>query len=271
MTSEPDGTLTQLDPESGEPVGKPIQLDTGISGIATGAGAVWVTNPRRGQLLRVDPTTGRVVRTIPIHGRPGPIAFGGDRVWVADEGGAGVTAVNAKSGEIFKRGLVPHAAPLRLAVGAGGLWVTSASTGAVRRIDLGSGNPAPPIPVGRGPAGVTVAHGLVWVANSRGDTVSKVDPSIGQVLGDPIEVGGRPGGIDAGTSTVWVASAAEDAVTRIDLESGERSGPPIEVGSEPGAVAVGETAVWVADNGEGAITRIEPCGPMGLKRPIFGR
>jgi len=258
VTSEPDGTLTRLNPESGAAVGRPIELGAGISGVAVGAGSVWVADPRRGEILQVDPTTGRVVRTIAVGGSPGPIAFGGNRVWVADEAGAGVTAVNARSGEVFKRGLVPHAAPLRLAVGAGGLWVTSASTGAVRRIDLGSGSPAPPIAVGRGPAGVTVAHGLVWVANSRGDTVSKVDPAIGQVLGDPIEVGGRPGGIDAGTTTVWVASAAEDAVTRIALESGERIGGPIAVGSEPGAVAVGESAVWVADNGEGAVTRIEP-------------
>jgi streptogramin lyase len=258
VTSEPDGTLTQLDPESGEPVGKPLQLGAGISGVAVGAGSVWVTDPRRGELLRVDPTTGDVVATIDVGGRPGPIAFGAGSVWVADEEGAGVSAIAAKGGEVYRRGLVPHAAPLRLAVGAGGLWVSSATTGAVRRIDLSTTHPAPPIAVGRGPAGVTVAHGLVWVANSRGDTVSKVDPSIGQVLGDPIEVGGRPGGIDAGTSTIWVASAAEDAVTRIDLESGERSGAPIEVGSEPGAVAVGGSAVWVADNGEGAVTRIEP-------------
>jgi streptogramin lyase len=257
VTSQPDGTLTRLDPASGDPVGKPMQLGAGIAGVAVGAGSVWVSDPRRGEILQVDPKTGRVVKTIAVGGSPGPIAFGGDRVWVADEGGAGVTAVNAGSGDVFKRGLVPHAAPLRLAVGAGGLWVTSASTGAVRRIDLSSGRPARPIAVGRGPAGVTVAHGLVWVANSRGDTVTKVDPSIG-VLGNPIEVGGSPGGIDAGTSTVWVASAGEDAVTRIDLESGERTGAPIEVGSKPGAVAVGESAVWVADNGEGAVTRIEP-------------
>jgi streptogramin lyase len=257
VTSQPDGTLTRLDPESGDPVGKPMQLGAGIAGVAVGAGSVWVSDPRRGEILQVDPKTGRVVKTIAVGGSPGPIAFGGDRVWIADEEGAGVTAVNAGSGDVFKRGLVPHAAPLRLAVGAGGLWVTSASTGAVRRIDLSSGQPARPIAVGRGPAGVTVAHGLVWVANSRGDTVTKVDPSIG-VLGAPIEVGGSPGGIDAGTSTVWVASAGEDAVTRIDLESGERTGAPIEVGSKPGAVAVGDSAVWVADNGEGAVTRIEP-------------
>jgi streptogramin lyase len=258
VTSEPDGTLTQLNPETGKAVGKPLQLGAGISGVAVGAGSVWVTDPPHGEVLRVDPKTGKVLARIDVGGHPGPIAFGGGSVWVADEEGTGVSAIDARGGRVYRRGLVPHAAPLRLAVGAGGLWVSSASTGAVRRIDLSSAHPAPPIAVGRGPAGVTVAHGLVWVANSRGNTVSKVDPSIGQVLGDPIEVGGRPGGIDAGTSTVWVASAAEDAVTRIELESGERSGAPIEVGSEPGAVAVGESAVWVADNGEGAVTRIEP-------------
>jgi streptogramin lyase len=258
VTSQPDGTLTRLNPNSGEPVGKPRQLGAGISGVAVGAGSVWVSDPPRGEVLRVDPKSGEIVKTIAVGGSPGAIAFGGGDVWVADEDGAGVSVVAAKSGRVVRRGLPPHAEPLRLAVGQGGLWVSSASTGNVRRIDLSTFRVDSPIPVGRGPAGVTVAHGLVWVANSRGDTVSKVDPSIHAVLGDPIEVGGRPGGIDAGSSTVWVASAAEDALTRIDLESGERSGAPIQVGSEPGAVAVGETAVWVADNGEGAVTRIEP-------------
>jgi streptogramin lyase len=258
VTSQPDGTLTRLNPESGAVVGRPFRLGAGISGVAVGAGSVWVSDPPHGEVLEVDPQSGKVVKTIALGGSPGAIAFGGDDVWVADEDGAGVSAIAAKSGRVLRRGLPPQAQPLRLAVGQGGLWVSSASTGTVRRIDLNTFRVDSPIPVGRGPAGVTVAHGLVWVANSRSDTVTKADPSIHAVLGDPIEVGGRPGGIDAGNSTVWVASAAEDAVTRIDLESGERSGAPIQVGSEPGAVAVGETAVWVADNGEGSVTRIEP-------------
>jgi streptogramin lyase/predicted Ser/Thr protein kinase len=258
VTSERDGTLTRLDPASGEAVGEPLRLGPGIAGVAVGAGSVWVSDPPRGEVLRVDPESGRVVERIEVGGSPGPIVFGGDRVWVADGEGAGVSAINARGGEVHRRGLIPHAAPLRLAVGAGGLWVSSASTGNLRRIDLGSALPGEAVPVGRGPAGVTVANGLVWVANSRSGTVTRVDPSIHSVVGAPIEVGGRPGGIDAGTDAVWVASAAEDAVTRIDLESGDRVGAPIQVGAEPGAVAVGADAIWVADNGEGAVTRIEP-------------
>jgi streptogramin lyase len=258
VTSEPEGTLTRLDPASGDPVGRALRLGAGISGVAVGAGSVWISDPPRGEVLRVDPKAGKVVERIAVGGSPGPIAFGDGRVWVADEEGAGISVINARGGDVYRRGLVPHAAPLRLAVGAGGLWASSASTGSVRRIDLSSARAGAPISVGRGPAGATVAHGLVWVANSRGGTVSRVDPSIHAVLGDPIEVGGRPGGIDGGTDAVWVASAANDTVTRLDLDSGEPVGAPIDVGSEPGAVAVGATAVWVADNGEGAVTRIEP-------------
>jgi len=258
VTSERDGTLTRLDPESGAVAGRPVRLGAGVSGVAVGGRWLWVTNQRRGQLLRLDRGSGRRLQTIALGGAPGAIALGGGRVWVADDDGRGITAVNAEGGRVYRRGLAPLAAPLRLAVGAGGLWVSSASTGNVRRIDLGSLRVDAPIPVGRGPAGVTVAGGLVWVANSRGGTVSRVDPSIHAVLGDPIEAGARPGGIDAGTSTVWVASAADDTVTRIELESGDRDGDPIAVGSEPGAVAVGADAVWVADNGDGAVTRIEP-------------
>jgi DNA-binding beta-propeller fold protein YncE/tRNA A-37 threonylcarbamoyl transferase component Bud32 len=258
VTSERDGTITRLDPDSGEPIGRPLHPGFGVAGVAIGGKWVWVTNSLRGELLRLDPENGRVLKTIDVGGRPGPIALGGGRVWVADESGRGVSAVNSEGGRVLQRGLPPQTTNLRLAFGAHGLWVSIAGTGSVRRVDPADFTTGDPIRVGRGPAGLTVAAGLVWVANSRSGTVSKVDPAIRQLLGDPIEVGGHPGGIDAGTSAVWVANADDDTVTKIDLASGQPQGDPIEVGPEPGAVAVGGEAVWVANNGDGTVTRIEP-------------
>jgi streptogramin lyase len=258
VTSEGDGTLTRLDPAGGEVVGDPIRLGAGIAGVAVGHGSVWVSDPPRGEVLEVLPSGGRVVRRIEVGGHPGPIVYGGGRVWVADEDGAGITAINARGGDrVYRRGIPPRVAPLRLAVGAGGLWASSASTGSVRRIDLSSVHVDAPIAVGRGPAGVTVANGLVWVANSRSGTVSRVDPSIHAVLGDPTEVGGRPGGIDSGPSYVWVSNSL-GTVLRLSVGSGEEVGSAIDVGGEPGAVAVGGEAVWVANNRDGTVTRIEP-------------
>ena len=255
-TSAADGTLTGVDPHNRRVVLK-LRVGRGVSGVTIGAGSVWVSNPRTGAVLRID-TAGHVTARIHLGGSPGAIVSGGGRIWVADEDGAGTTAIDARSARILRRGLEPHAAPLRLAVGAGGLWVSSASTGTVRRIDLGTMTAGAPILAGRGPAGVTVGHGLVWVANSRSSTVTRVDPATHSILGDPIPVGEQPGGIDAGTTAVWVASAADDSVTRLDLASGEPIGNPIGVGPNPGAVAVGADAVWVANNGDGTLTRIEP-------------
>jgi DNA-binding beta-propeller fold protein YncE/predicted Ser/Thr protein kinase len=255
-TSAVDGTLTGIDPDTRRVVSK-LRVGRGASGVTIGAGSVWVSNPRTGTVLQID-DAGHVTARLHLGGSPGAIVSGGGRVWVADEDGGGVTAIDGPKARVIRRGLAPHAAPLRLAVGAGGLWVSSASTGTVRRIDLGTMAVGPPILAGRGPAGVTVGHGLVWVANSRSASVTRVDPSTHSILGDPIPVGEQPGGIDAGTEAVWVASAADSSVTRLDLASGDPIGSPIGVGPKPGAVVVGPEAVWVANNGDGTVTRIEP-------------
>jgi DNA-binding beta-propeller fold protein YncE/predicted Ser/Thr protein kinase len=258
VLSEPEGTLTRIGAESDEVEGAPIDLGEGVAAVAVGGGSVWVTDAKTGKLLRVDDETGAVAQKIAVGGHPGPVVYGGGRVWVADTKGAGITAVNAKSGHVAKRDLAPHTAPLRLATGAGGLWVSSAGTGAVRRIDLDDFSAGKPIAAGRRPAGITVADGLVWVADTRSGSVTRVDPSLQAVSGAPIPVGEHPGGIDAGTSALWVTTAGEDAVRRLSLPSGEPDGGPIAVGPEPGAIAVGTTAVWVANDGDGSVTRIEP-------------
>jgi DNA-binding beta-propeller fold protein YncE len=255
VTSEDDRTLTRIDPETRRRAGR-WRFDLPIAAVAAGAGAVWVSSPPSGTVLRLDPDSSRVVARIAVGGEPGAIVVGGGRVWVADEGGSGVAAINPAGNRVFKRGIAPHTSPLRLAVGIGGVWVSSASTGTVRRIDFGTVAAGEPIRAGPGPAGVTVGGGLVWVANSRSDTVTRVDPSRGTSLAVP--VGDQPGGIDAGTSTVWVANSDDGTVSRIGIEDGEPIGDPIAVGPDPGAIAVGEEAVWVANNGDGTVTRIEP-------------
>ena len=46
------------------------------------AGSVWATNYNDGTLVRIDPKTGNVLKTIPIGAHPRGIAVGQDRVWV---------------------------------------------------------------------------------------------------------------------------------------------------------------------------------------------
>ncbi|MBS1678442.1 MAG: protein kinase [Actinobacteria bacterium] len=258
VLSESEATLTRIDAETDRILGKPLDLPHGVAAVAVGGGSVWVTDSRRGRLLRVDDESGRITQRIDIGGHPGPLVYGGGRVWVADQDGAGITAVNAKGGRVVRRHLGPHTAPLRLAIGAGSLWVSSAATGQVHHIGLRAFAVGRSIAAGRRPAGITVADGLVWVADARSGSVVRLDPSVQAVSGPPLAVGEHPGGIDAGPKSLWVTLAGEDAVRRLTLPSGEPDGAPIPVGPEPAAVAVGTTAVWVANDGDGTVTRIEP-------------
>jgi DNA-binding beta-propeller fold protein YncE len=258
VLSEPEATLTRIDAASDRILGKPIDLPQGVAAVAVGGGSVWVTDSDTGELLRVDDESGAVTQRIDVGGHPGPLVYGGGRVWVADTKGAGITAVNTKGGRVVRRHLGPHTAPLRLATGAGSLWISSAITGQVHHIGLGAFAIGRSIPAGRHPAGITVAHGLVWVADARSGSVTRLDPSVQAVSGAPIPVGEGPGGIDAGPKSLWVTLAGEDAVRRLELPSGEPDGGPIAVGPHPSAVAVGESAVWVVNDGDGSVTRIEP-------------
>jgi len=258
VLSEPDATLTRIDAETDQILGAPIDLPQGVAAVAVGGGSVWVTDAKSGELLRVDDESGKVTQRIDVGGHPGPPAYGGGRIWVADTKGAGIAAVNAKGGRVVRRHLGPHTAPLRLATGAGSLWISSAAAGQIHHIGLAAFAIGQSIPAGRHPAGITVADGLVWVADARSGSVIRLDPSVQAVSGAPVDVGERPGGIDAGPSSLWVTLAGEDAVRRLELPSGEPDGGPIAVGPEPTAVAVGTTAVWVVNDGDGTVTRVEP-------------
>ena len=259
VTSAADGTLTRIDPRTRKVIGEPLRLGPGISAVAVGRKSVWVSSPRDSSVIRVDPASDTVIGRIPVGGRPGALIVSGGRVWVADEGGAGVSAINPHGERVFRRGIVPHAAPLRLAAGAGGVWVSSASTGTVRRIDPSTAAAgAPRSGPAAGPPGSPSA------AASSGSRTAAPTPSPGSIprswrsSATRSRSAGGPGGIDAGTNLVWVASAADDTVSRIDIENGDVVGDPIDVGPDPGAISIGEEAVWVANNGDGTVTRIEP-------------
>jgi streptogramin lyase len=64
------------------PLGK-SRLPGAYFGLATGDGAVWLTDYDRGTLLRIDPATGVIVSTIPIGEHPHGVAVGAGRIWMS--------------------------------------------------------------------------------------------------------------------------------------------------------------------------------------------
>jgi len=139
---------------------------------------------------------------------------------------------------------------------------------------LSSGGHARPRPVphligvGRNPDAVAVGQGGVWVANSNDNTVTRIDPSSGRVVGNPVPVGKDPYALAIGAGAVWVANNNDDTVTRIDPSSGRVVGNPIPVGVGPQGIAVGPGGVWVANSGDGTVSRIDPSSGTVIGGPI---
>ena len=103
------------------------------------------------------------------------LAVGKDAVWVVgDDFDQAAWRLDPRTRSAAR--ITLPGAPLKVAVGAGGIWVTALLDDRVWRIDPVTRRVIAVIPVGRGSAGVAVAGGSVWVTNSTDGTVTRIDP-----------------------------------------------------------------------------------------------
>jgi YVTN family beta-propeller protein len=172
------------------------------------------------------------------------LAAGPDTVGVIDVGQTDVSAVVTGVGR-----------PNGVAYGAGAAWVTDSADNFLLRVDS-AGQVIDRIPVGSGPAGVTVGDGEVWVANELDGTVSEVNPGAGTQVAT-IGVGVGPDAIAFGYGSVWVANVTSDSLSRIGAATGQVVAT-IPLSGAPAGVAVGDGAVWVTTQETGELLRVDP-------------
>jgi virginiamycin B lyase len=171
-----DAQVLRVDPATNRVVAR-IPVRGGAGGIATGAGAVWVTSgeggdQHHGWFQRIDPSRNRVVATTAVpSGMLWDIDVDGPSVWVGSELG-GLFRIDAHTSRVTtirKPGGAPEGGAGgvgHLAAGAGAVWV--ASDGQLQRRDARSGRVVATIPWADG----SFAARVPWV---------------------PVECGSRPG------------------------------------------------------------------------------
>jgi len=162
-------------------------------------------------------------------------------VWVVNRDDHTLSKINPASGKVVRTFGV-GIEPLHVAVGVGGVWVTT-SDGKILRVD-GSGRVVDTVNVGRGPAAIAVGTGSVWVANSLDGTVSRVDSETSAVTAT-IEVGEGPSGLAVGFDSIWVSNELDGSVAHIDSMTNEIV-ESIIIGGSPSGVATGPGGVFVA-------------------------
>jgi YVTN family beta-propeller protein len=180
---------------------------------AAGERAVWVgVRGSPGLLLRVDPKSRQVAKTIELPDGLQNLAVGAGAVWVIARRANTVTRVDISSGN--QRSVFVGETPFGIAYGRGAVWVTNNGDDTVTRIDAGSLNTGQ-IPVGRGPKGIAVGAGAIWVANSIDSTLTRIDPESLRADGKPIEVALNPYGVDTNGKDVWLTSPNKGQVQRL--------------------------------------------------------
>ena len=163
-------TVAKLEPSTGRILVRVAGLSS--AGICVGYGAVWVPEPEKDLVVRLNVRTGRVESRIPVSGSPQRVAVGEGGVWVVTTGvHSGVWRIDPKNDETVAVIPVPPKAR-RIAAGAGYVWVTSGRNedekarraGVLSKIDPRTNGIVATIPLGFRPDGVAVANDLVWVA-----------------------------------------------------------------------------------------------------------
>lgn len=228
--------------------------------IAFGSGSLWVANVDDQTVSRIDPGSLRAVRVLPLRGAATGLAAGAGAIWVAESNpSASTVLVNAIDPQFNQVRLTKRLANLvpggsgAVATHGAAVWV-AASSGLLTRLDPATGRTLRQLDPNSGPAGIAIGDGAIWVSDTEGDNVIRVDPT---GLLTPIAVAGGPTGIAAGEGGVWVTESLNDAVVRIDPNTPSAT-TTVKVGRSPAGVAIGAGSVWVANSGDGTVTRIDP-------------
>jgi class 3 adenylate cyclase/streptogramin lyase len=200
--------VLELGPEIGElrrtiPYGEhdPSPLLFYLQPLAVGAGAVWAIDPVGGAVWRIPPRNG-AARRLASGLNPRSLAAGAGAVWVADP--LGVTKLDATTGIKLGSGSVgsqTYGESASVALDRNALWYAASARPSLAKVDLQSIAPTATFPVGRGPTGIAVGEGAVWVASSGDGGVTRVDPRGGSTR--RIAVGPSTGGVVAAYGAVW--------------------------------------------------------------------
>jgi YVTN family beta-propeller protein len=153
------GLLTGIDAVTGR-VTRWVDPNASPSGLATGDGAVWITDNEADNVTRVDPTG--LLMPVPVGNGPSGIAVGEGAVWVADSLDNAVVRINP-DGPAVTNTIAVGQSPSAVAVGAGAVWVANSGNGTVSRIDPSTNTVSATVRVGGSPQDLVVGGGRVWV------------------------------------------------------------------------------------------------------------
>jgi streptogramin lyase len=229
------------------------------SAIAAGLGGVWVTSGR--ELIKLDPKSGKEVRTVDLDESGGAVVVGHELIWLIDGSiNSGtlhptVVGVDPSSGSISVQSPDESDGLVGLAVGERGVWATNASTGTLIEFDSLTGKELQTVQIDSSQnfRNVAAAFGAIWVVDQSTGSLSAVSESTHKTSTYDTKAG--PAAVAAATDGLWVTDDSAGALVKFPLSSKKLVVVALQQGAGP--LAVGGGAVWVASNVGDTLWRVD--------------
>jgi class 3 adenylate cyclase len=241
-------------------------------------------------VVRVDPEQAKVVNAVGVASGPVLLAGEGSTLWIASETARTLTKLDINSGASTPVGL--DGVPTGIAVSGDTVYVAQAFDHSIERFAAATGTAAGPLedfvvrrivfddsdgwgidpvadavvhfspgrdpdiirlPAGGVAADITVGAEAVWVANSVGGTVTRIEPDTSKTAS--VRVIDPPTAVATTDSAVWVASEIRDSLVRIDPSSNQPAAR-VEVCDAPIDLAALANDIWVACAGSHELMRV---------------
>jgi hypothetical protein len=177
---------------AGSPVVARIAVDDSPRQPVLAADGLWVVGERA--LYRIDPSSNRLVATVPVGtlvAAPAAVALAAGVAWVPSGASSSLWRVDRAANRVDGRiGLGRRLlGPVGVAARDDTVWVSCCAfqhgprpAGMLLRVDTRRNRVVERIPIVDGPLAVTAGAGAVWVATARGG-VLRVDPASNRVVG----------------------------------------------------------------------------------------
>jgi len=243
-----DSTFSRIDSVSGKVLATPRSVSGTPTGVAFGAGSVWIatgfgtSSGQPGLVLRYDVASGPAKKVITVGNGLSSIAFGDGSIWVTNTITNSLGRIDPDANAVVDTIRVGNS-PQAVAAGGGSVWVANTLDNSVWRIDEATHKVVSRITVLGPPTALALDGATLWVLSETGNTVSKVDTGTGTTVAT-IRVGAQPIGIVAGPGGVWVAADQGHDVERID-EAKSAVVLRLRVDGSPGGIAMDGAHVWV--------------------------
>ena len=169
--------LLSLDPATHTMTDRTGDWEVGGGGTAVVDGLLWLsgTTPTgAGQIVRVDPSTSRVIDRFTAHRRDDALGVGGGSVWVAGSTTQTIYRYDPTSKQLLAEIPVGVVAK-HLTAGDGSLWVSSDS-GRVTRIDMATNTVVGSFQASGRASAVAAGHGAVWIVDTASAALLRIQP-----------------------------------------------------------------------------------------------